>query len=176
MNKFFNEIFVSFYKWIELDLNLDMKEVKLMFDLLIAKDRKFIRHCPEDIENDIFVIEKVINKSTISEQQQKQFKNFISCCIDCYNFDKVKNKKQDIRLDLLYYKAALAQYYIFNLKNIKTFISFKKEFYQIGVQIGTFYKIQEQNEREVIGKMIKSKTLELFKRFNFNYILPLCCN
>lgn len=177
---FLNTLYVQFYEWMEKDIDLDVKELKQMFDLLLKHDRRFIRYLSESIENDIFEIEKTIKN--LSEEEVKQVYNFISCCLDVYVYDCIKLKVPNSNLDLLYYRSTLAHYYIKNVLDgtidLEMFASFKKEFYQVGVIIGSFYKAKDRKQASVITDMIKSKTTELFKRFKLDYSLPLCtiCN
>ena len=174
---FLNEIFVGFYKWIQLDLKLEQANLKKLFELLITKDKTFIEHCPETIKKDIVVLESLMNSLSINENERKGILDFIDCCIDLYLYE-ISNKTNELEADILYYKATISQYYIngtFNILDMNKFIDFKKEFFQIGVQISNFYK-STADERKVISQIIKSKTEELFNRYGFQYYLPICCN
>ncbi|MDU2121926.1 MAG: hypothetical protein E7E64_05265 [Clostridium celatum] len=176
MKQLCNEIYVLFYKWIQIGIKLDSKDLKNMFALLLNGDKRYIRFCPESIEKDIFPLEQIFSKCP--EKYKKTLIGFISCCIDVYNFDSIKVHKKVLEMDALYYKASLAQYYIVNFLNasldINTFTSFKKELYQIGVVINKYYSFKDENQKLIISKMIKSKTDELFRRYNFDYSLPIC--
>lgn len=177
MKKLFNEIYVMFYKWIDMKIKLNVKDLKNMFSLLIQGDKRYIRYCAESIENDIFALEKII--ANMPSKYKKMLFNFIICCIDLYTYDSITEHKKIIQMDMLYYKSVLSQYFVSKfldgtLDKIK-FSSFKEEFYQIGVIINQYYKISEEEKKITIAAMIRSKTTELFKRYNLMYSLPPCC-
>ena len=176
MKQLCNEIYVLFYKWIQIGIKLDSNKLKNMFALLLTGDKRYIRFCPESIEKDIFPLEQILSKCP--EKYKKTLIGFISCCIDVYNFDSINERKKVLELDAIYYKSTIAQYYIENFLNgsldINKFTSFKKELYQIGVVINKYYTFKDEKQKLIISKMIKSKTAELFNRYNFTYPLPLC--
>lgn len=177
MKKLCNEIYVLFYKWIQLEIRLNIKDLKIMFNLLLQGDKRYIRYCPESIEKDIFSLENIINKS--EEKYRKMLLYFIFCCIDLYTYDVIKEHKKIIQMDMIYYKSVISQYFVSNflngtLNNSK-YTSFKNELYQIGVIIKQYYEIKEEEKKITISNIISSKTNELFKRYNFIYSLPPCC-
>lgn len=175
LNVVLNEIFVQFYEWIEKGVKLDHTEITKLFQLLFAGDRRFIRYCPENIEEDIFVLEDILKD--FSDEDKKTSLTFILSCINVYAFDSIIEKKKSLELDILYYKAAISQYYIehiLNKEDLTNFNVFKKEFFQIGTLINNFYKCRTDMEKNSIILMLKSKTLDLFKRYEFKYSLPIC--
>lgn len=176
MQIFLNELFVMFYKWIELDLKLNVSNLKGMFELLILKDdQRYIRLLDERIENDIFSIQKVIKN--IPNEYRKFIFNFIICCIDLYIYDSIE-VKNNLQMNMLYYKYILSKYFIDEVLNgsfnKNKYSSFKDEFYQIGVIINQYYNTTELNKKETILSIIKSKASELFKRYKVAYCLPPC--
>lgn len=177
MKKFCNEIYVLFYKWIQMGIKLNVKELKEMFRLLLEGDKRYIRYCPESIENDIFNLEILIQKTP--EKYKKIMLNFINCCIDLYIYDSITEHKKIIQMDMLYYKSAISQYFVNKFLdgtlNSTDFTSFKNEFYQIGVVINQYYQNVEDGKKAIISNIVKSKTNELYKRHNFLYSLPPCC-
>lgn len=177
MKQLCNEIYVLFYKWIQLEIRLNVKDLKTMFNLLIQGDRRYIRYCPESIEKDIFILENVLANS--KGKYNKMLLSFIFCCIDLYCYDSLKEQKKIIQMDMLYYKSVIAQYFVSNFLNgtlnITKYNSFKNELYQMGVVIKQYYEIKEEDKKITISNMITSKTNELFKRYNLIYSLPPCC-
>ena len=172
-----NEIYILFYKWIELEIRINIKELKEMFTLLLNGDKRYIRYCPESIEKDIFVLEKILSNS---DPKHKQILlSFIYCCIDLYSYDSIKEHKKIIQMDMLYYKSVISQYFIINFLdsslNPSKFNSFKNEFYQIGVIIKQYYEAKEDDKKKAITNILTSKVTELFNRYNFVYSLPPCC-
>ena len=173
----FNEIYIMFYKWIELNIKLNIKDLRDMFTLLIQGDKRYIRYCDERIEKDIFALEKVL--TSMPDKYKKLFYNLIICCIDLYTYDSITEHKKILQMDMLYYKYIISRYFIDgyrsgNLDKTK-FSSFKDEFYQIGVIIKQYYQNKEEEKKSTIANMIKSKTAELFKRHQLTYSLPPCC-
>lgn len=178
MKQLLNEIYILFYKWIELEIRLNVKEIKMMFELLFKGDKRFIRYCPESIEKDIFVIEKILVKAP--DKYKRIIYMFCLNCLDIYSYDVIKEHKKIIQMDMIYYKAAISQYFIVNMLD-GTFIpskynEFKAEFYQIGVIIKQYYDNKEEDKKATIANIVKSKTSELFTRYNLVYSLPPCSN
>lgn len=176
MNKFLNEIYILFYKWIDLGIILNIKDMRIMFEKLFKGEKSYIRHCPEEIEKDIFIIEKILANCPSKQKQLMYF--FCQSCLDIYSYDVISEHKKMIQMDMVYYKAAVSQYFIVSILNgtfsPQKYNEFKKEFYQIGVVIKQFYENKEEDKKLTIANIVKSKTTELFSRYKFDYSLPPC--
>lgn len=177
MKRLCNEIYVLFYKWIQLEIKLNIKELKEMFALLLNGDKRYIRYCPESIEKDIFILEKILSNS--DPKYNQMLLSFIYCCIDLYSYDSIKEHKKIIQMDMLYYKSVISQYFVIKFLdgnlNPSKFNSFKNEFYQIGTIIKQYYEIKEDDKKKAIKNILTSKVTEMFNRYDFAYSLPPCC-
>lgn len=177
MQRLCNEVYVLFYKWIQLEIRFNVQEIKLMFELLLKGDKRFVRYCPQNIENDIFELEKILIQ--VNDNQKKMLYSFILSCVDLYVYDSIKDHKKILQMDILYYRSVLSQYFVVNYLdnnlNVANFKSFKEEMFQIGAIIKQFYETSEEEKRNIISNMIHSKITELFNRYNFIYSLPPCC-
>ena len=171
-----NEIFVLFYKWIELDVKISDKDLKELFILLFSNDRRYVRLVPLEIEEDIFVLEDILSKYSLEEK--KEIFHFVKYCMYVYSFDKLKKKEKKLEVDVLYYRAAISQYSINNILNNtynkEIFEKLKTEFFQLGTLMNNFYKSKIDDEKKSILLIIKSKIKDIFKRYNFEYSYPVC--
>ena len=177
MNKLLNEVIVMFYKWIELNIVIKEEDLTNMFSMLLSGDKRYIRYCPESIEKDIFAFEKMILRTT--KKQREEILLFIKHAIVCYKFDSLIKKETSVNNDILYYKSVNSNYYITNLLNgtldMNKIKQFQRELYELGKLINKFYSCSN-DDKQTIKSMVKSKTSDIFKRYNFNYSYPICTN
>lgn len=171
--KILYEIYITCYEWIEKGVSFNARD---MFKLFFKKDVQYRKYAPKAIHKDMAKFETFVN--ILSDNERSKLQQFVSCCVDLYNYDLISNKRQSLEQEKLYYNSALAQYYVMGILTKKNFDfnvlkKFIFEFNQVSLLITQYYNA-EQDKRAVISRMINSKTNELFKRYDFNYSLPLC--
>lgn len=169
-----NEIYVILNTSVELDLKLNIEEFKIMIKKILISDKSYTDHCASELKKDINVLKDLLEAHSDKENLYREAITFINAFAEVLNYEKCSDNLIELEKDKLYYKAVLNNYfmedYLIN-HNKSRFSNFKKEFYQIGVLISTFYK----GSSEVIIKIIYAKVEELFCRYNFAYSLPECC-
>ncbi|MGL5086523.1 MAG: hypothetical protein ACRC68_12530 [Clostridium sp.] len=170
-----NEIYVILNLGLELNLNLNYAEFKIMIKKAIIKNNSYMDHCHSDLYNEIKVLKGLIDLYSDKEDLFNEAMKFINAFAEVIKYEKCSIDIEKIEKDKLYYKAVLNNFYIedvlINNKNQNSFEKFKKEFFEIGVLISKFYK----GSNEIIINMINSKVEDLFERYNFFYTLPECC-
>lgn len=173
-----NEIFNLFNLWIEKKMIFKRDDLINLFKLLFDGDPRYFRYCPEIIEKDIMILDKVIKE--FADSEKKEILTFINSCIVIYTYEMIDKKEKNINIDKLYYSAAISQYYVEKtiLHSMETnkFKNFRLEFSQISSLISKFYNTNTVEEKNTVADIIKGKTSELFKRFDFSYYMPLCSN
>ncbi|MBS5926240.1 MAG: hypothetical protein ACLS2V_12855 [Clostridium paraputrificum] len=176
MYKILNEVLVMCYKHGGKKY-FNIQSIKKIFQLLL-EDEKYERVCPKEIEVEIKFLAKLIGQETFLQQDKELILKFLENCFCLIGFENIPEKKADRMLDKAYYSATLSHFYIVNFLNHggnEKFESFKNEFYQVGCQIGQFYKLNEEEKKDTLKNLIKAKVDELFRRYNIYFYKPCCC-